>query len=59
MGAAMVDPQSRKERRNRHALEIEESQKRLRDSIAETNKLLDDSDRLIKRHRRECDEADD
>jgi hypothetical protein len=55
----MPNSESRKQRRDRHAEDVEESQKLLRESIDKTNKLLDDSDRMLKRHRRECDEADD
>ncbi|HEV2122025.1 MAG TPA: hypothetical protein VGW38_04515 [Chloroflexota bacterium] len=54
----MSDPDSRKQRRERQAAEVEESQRGLRDSIAQTNKLLDASDEMLKRHRRECEEAD-
>ena len=55
----MPDSESRKSRRDRHARDVEESQKQLRESIDKTNKLLDESDKMLKRHRRECDEADD
>lgn len=55
----MRRPETRKERRERHTRDVEQSQKQLRDSIAKTNQLLDDSDKMLKRHRGECDEADD
>ena len=55
----MPDPETRRERRERHAQDVEESQKQLRESIARTNKLLDDSQKMLRRHRQECDDADD
>jgi hypothetical protein len=55
-GLAVPTPEDRKERRDRRAREVEQSQKQLRDSIAETQKYLDASDEMLKRHRRECDE---
>ena len=48
----------RAERREQQRLEVEESQTRLRASIAETERLVGESDEMLKRHRRECD-ADD
>lgn len=36
-----------------HAREVEQSQKDLRDSIAETQRLVDKSDEMLARHRRE------
>jgi hypothetical protein len=55
----MPDPTSRKTRQDRHAREIEKSQSELRDSISKTQQLLDESDDMLKRHRRECDEEDE
>jgi hypothetical protein len=52
----MPDPKSRKARQDRHASEVEDSQRALRDSITATQKLLDASDEMLKRHRRERDE---
>lgn len=40
----------------RHAREIEASQKSLRDSISETQRLVAESDKMLLRHRRERDE---
>jgi hypothetical protein len=54
----MADPETRIQRRERHAQDVEESQKQLRENIAKTNKLLDDSDKMLKRHRLECDDAE-
>lgn len=55
----MTDPETPSERNERHAREIERSQKGLRDSIAETGRLLDESNRMLDRHReeREGDES--
>ena len=51
--------ETKEERRKRQTREVEESQKALRDSIARTQSLLDQSDEMIKRHRRESDEDED
>lgn len=48
----------RAERREQQEREVEESQGRLRASIAETDRLVGESDKMLKRHRQEC-EADD
>jgi hypothetical protein len=39
-------------------LEVDESQARLRNNIAEAKRLLDEADKMLRRHRRECDEDD-
>jgi hypothetical protein len=52
------DPQSRAARRKQHTAEIEASQDSLRDSIAETKRLVGESDEMLRRHRKERD-ADD
>jgi hypothetical protein len=54
----MPNPETRKERRDRQAREVEDSQRELRDSIAKTQELLEASDEMLKRHRRERDESD-
>ena len=51
--------ETREQRRSRQAHEVEESQRGLRESIKKTQDLLDQSDEMIKRHRREDDEAGD
>lgn len=51
----MPIPENRRERRERQAREVEESQRELRDSIAHTQQLLDASDEMIRRHRRESE----
>lgn len=49
---------SRSERRERHAAEVEASQGALRESIAATEELVDQSDRMLRRHRKECDDEE-
>jgi hypothetical protein len=49
-------PNSKKERaelRERQAREVEASQKALRESISETQRLVDESDQMLRRHRSE------
>ena len=48
----------RNERRDRHASEIEASQKALRESISETERLVGESDKMLQRHRQETDDDD-
>lgn len=53
----MRDPKTnRAEQRERHDLEIEASQKTLRESIAETERLVGESDEMLRRHRGERQE---
>ena len=52
------DRGSRGERRERHAAEVEASQGALRESVAVTEKLVDQSDRMLRRHRKECDDEE-
>lgn len=54
----MSDPKKRAERRKQHAAEIEASQVALRKSIAETERLVDESDEMLRRHRGECEQDD-
>lgn len=54
----MADRKTRTERRDQQAREVEESQAKLRASIAETQRLMDASDEMLKRHRRELDDDD-
>ncbi len=54
----MPDKVKRAERREQQAREIEASQEGLRQSIAETDRLVGESDKMLKRHRRECEEDD-
>lgn len=43
-------------RRLRHTAEIEASQADLRKSIAETDRLVSESDKMLRRHHKECDD---
>jgi hypothetical protein len=52
------DFKTRAERRKQHSAEIEASQESLRRSIAETERLVGESDEMLRRHRKEC-EGDD
>ena len=54
----MTDKTKRAERREQQAREIETSQKQLRESIAETDRLVGESDKMLRRHRTECEEDD-
>jgi hypothetical protein len=49
---------NRAERRERHSAKVEASQDGLRKSIAETERLVDQSDEMISRHRKECEDGD-
>lgn len=49
---------TRAERREQQGREIDESQARVRASIAETERLLDNSDEMPERHRQECEDDD-
>lgn len=54
----MPDKKIRADRREQQAREIEASQISLRESIAETHRLVDESDMMLKRHRKECEDDD-
>jgi hypothetical protein len=54
----MPDNKKRAERREQQSREIEASQKALRVSIAETERLVGESEAMLQRHRRES-AADD
>ena len=53
-----MDKETREERRERQSREVEESQQALRHSIEKTQKLLDESEDMLKRHRREREGED-
>ena len=53
----MSESESRDDRRERHTQEVEASQREQRASIEKTQRLLDQSDAMLKRHRQECNEA--
>jgi hypothetical protein len=52
----MSDRKKQAERRQQQALEVDESQARLRSNIAEAKRLLDEADQMLRRHRAECEE---
>jgi hypothetical protein len=54
----MPDRKKRAERRERQSREIEASQADLRKSIAETERLVDESDKMLRRHRQESESED-
>lgn len=49
----MPDKKKRAERREQQSREIEANQKELRDSIAETQRLVGESEAMLRRHREE------
>ena len=54
----MPDKKARADRRKAQAREVEESQAALRASIAETERLVDESDKMLRRHRNEREDDD-
>ena len=54
----MPDRKKRAERRAQHTAEVEASQASLRESISETERLVTESDKMLRRHRKECDDDD-
>ena len=54
----MSDQKQHAARREQQAREVEESHAALRASIAQTQHLVVESDQVLKRHRRECEEDD-
>ncbi|HEV2080481.1 MAG TPA: hypothetical protein VGR19_11375 [Allosphingosinicella sp.] len=54
----MTTRKARAELRERHCADVEASQVLLRESIDETARLVEQSDAMLRRHRRECDAAD-
>jgi hypothetical protein len=53
--AIIEEKEGRQGRRERQARELESNQQALRESIAESKRLADEADELIRRHRDECD----
>lgn len=51
------DQKERAKRRERHAREVEASQKALRESISETERLVGESEKMLRRHREEREDA--
>ena len=52
----MSDRKKRAERREQQSREVEASQKALRASITETERLVGESEQMLRRHRKECDD---
>ena len=52
----MTDREKRAERREQQSRELQASQRALRESIAETARLVGESEEMLRRHRRECEE---
>ncbi len=55
---AIPDKDSRASRRERQSSELEKNQTDLRASIAESKRLVDEADAMIRRHRDECEAAE-
>ena len=54
----MSDRKTRAARRAQQTAEVEASQANLRNSIAETERLVGESEAMLRRHRKECDDDD-
>ena len=54
----MPDRKTRAARREKQAREIEASQQSLRRSIAETDRLVGESEKMLERHRKEREDDD-
>lgn len=54
----MTDKEKRAERREQQSREVEASQKAMRESIAETDRLVGESEVMLRRHREEREEDD-
>ena len=54
----MPDRKTPEDRRKQQSEEVEASQAGLRRNIAETRRLVDESDRMLRRHRQECEDDD-
>jgi len=52
------DKESRSARRDRQSRELEKNQSDLRASIAESKRLVDEADAMIRRHRDESEDAE-
>ena len=55
---SMPTPKDRAERRERHAADVEASQEALRKSIHETDRLVEESEEMLRRHRKEHEDGD-
>jgi hypothetical protein len=54
----MPTSKDRADRRERHAHEVEATQAALRKSISDTERLVEQSDEMLRRHRKECQDGD-
>jgi hypothetical protein len=54
----MADKKKRADRRDQQSREIEANQEALRRSIAETDRLVGESEAMLRRHRQEREEDD-
>jgi len=54
----VADKAKRAERRKQQAREVEANQASLRASIAETERLVGESETMLHRHRKECEDDD-
>lgn len=54
----MSDSERRAKRRQQQAIEIEANQTKLRASIAESKRLVDEADDMLRRHRKEREDDD-
>jgi hypothetical protein len=54
----MFERDKRTHRREQQAREVEASQEALKASISETERLVGESDEMLKRHRGECERDD-
>ena len=52
----MPTKKDREARRQQQATEVEANQQALRDSIAQSKRLIDEASEMTRRHRRELDE---
>jgi hypothetical protein len=52
----LSDKEKRAARRAQQASEVEASQASLRANIAEAKRLVGESDKMLRRHRKECDD---
>lgn len=54
----MTDKEKRAELREQQSREVEASQKAMRESIAETDRLVGESEAMLQRHRQEREDDD-
>jgi hypothetical protein len=54
----MTDSKKRAERRDQQSQEIHANQAKLRESIAESERLVSEAEKILRRHRKECEEDD-